>query len=183
MKPKAGRGKLSRELVLKIVAFDGFFEQSMLFLGIMALPVDAGTATGAEAPGRAGNAGIEGLVGFAAILLVLGRRAIFLGLVAFLGLRMFLPSSRVRAMVFVFVMRLLFLGWMKSSASAMHLSMDEVLLSFVGLVLAILIKYIDLARKFLIYNQFLHILSAHKHMKKIKLLRCCNYDEKRRIGV
>lgn len=166
MKPKAGRGKLSRELVLKIVAFDGIGLRSRLFLGIMALPVDAGTATGAGAPGRAGNAGIAGLVGLAGILLVLGRRATFLGLVAFLGLSKFLPSSRVRAMVFVFVMRLLFLGWMKSSASAMHLSMDEVLLSFVGLVLAILIKYIDLASKSLIYNQFLHILSAHKHMQK-----------------
>lgn len=166
MKPKAGRGKLSRELVLKIVAFDGCGLRSRLFVRIMALPVDAGIATGAGAPGRAGNARTAGLVGLLGTFLALGRPAIFFGLVDFLGLSMFLPSSRVRAMVFVFVMRLLFLGWMKSSASAMHLSMDEVLLSFVGLVLAILIKYIDLASKYVIYNQFLHILSAHKSMKK-----------------
>lgn len=166
MKPKAGRGKLSRELVLKIVAFDGCGLRSILLVRIMALPVDAGIATGAGAPGRAGNARTASLVGLLGTFLVLGRPAIFLGLVDFLGLSMFLPSSRVRAMVFVFVMRLLLLGWMKSSASAMHLSMDEVLLSFVGLVLAILIKYIDLASKYVIYNQFLHILSAHKSMKK-----------------
>ena len=91
---------------------------------------------------------------------------------------MFLASSRVRAIVLVLVMRLLFLGWMKSSASAMHRSIDEVLLSFVGLVRAILIKYIDVASKSSTYNQFLHILRRTKtQTKKYRLLRCEISDE------
>ena len=71
MKPNAGSGKLSRELALKIVAFDGFIERSMLFVRITALPVDAGRGMGTNA--TAGTAGSEGLAGFVGRLLLDGR--------------------------------------------------------------------------------------------------------------
>lgn len=109
MNPKAGRGKLSRELVLKIVTLEGFKARSMLFVRIIALPAEDGInagATGIEGGEAivAGSVGSERLAGRAGR----GLRATFLGLVG-MGFKMRLLYSMVLAIVLVLVMRLAFL--------------------------------------------------------------------------
>jgi hypothetical protein len=76
MKPKAGRGRLSLEATLKMVAFDGLRDLSRLGARIKVVPVEAGnTVAGA---GAEGIAGLDFLVGF----FLMG---VFLALLVFLG--------------------------------------------------------------------------------------------------
>lgn len=84
--PNAGKGRLSLELVLKIVAFEGLIERSILRALMILEPVEAGGATAIMGAGR-GTAGIEraGLPRLPALLIVVFFLATVYPFLVFLG--------------------------------------------------------------------------------------------------
>lgn len=101
MKPKAGRGRLPFEPVLKIVALTGFVGLSMV-LGLNSLPVIAGSGRTAEISDTAGRDGRAGLVGLPFSMIFLGKDADFFGLLfVFVRATIFVPSEIVYFIVLV----------------------------------------------------------------------------------
>ena len=71
MNPKAGKGKLSFELVLKIVVLLGFIDLSMLLALMTVGAVVAGTADNKRG-GRTGTDALAGLEGRVLLAVLLG---------------------------------------------------------------------------------------------------------------
>ena len=114
MNPKAGRGRFSFEPVLKIVALVGFVGLSMVGTRYR-VPVVVVGGTANEGWGGTGTYGEAGLAAIDLLAILLGGTVVaegFLG--AFLRASIFLPSSRVRAMVLV--LSIFFCLWLLRNA-------------------------------------------------------------------